>query len=202
MSQLASNRYGVALAPGGLILTQELLNTTSAGKPRLPDLLDDVEQAELWLAGAVNAWAQRTGRRAAPVGAVEIGEARLPRIRALRTRLRAALAGDREEGREVDGAGISGTITLTLRGGNAVDAEPRGDGLAWLKSTLLLETYLSQRDDTWRRLKVCRNPICRAAFYDQSNNNSGVWHNVHVCGNAANLRASRARRRDQVGAPR
>ncbi|MGV9881539.1 CGNR zinc finger domain-containing protein [Streptomyces sp. NPDC003006] len=48
-----------------------------------------------------------------------------------------------------------------------------------------------------RRLKTCRNPLCRVAFYDRSRNNSGVWHDVKTCGNAANLRAYRARRRGQ-----
>jgi predicted RNA-binding Zn ribbon-like protein len=33
------------------------------------------------------------------------------------------------------------------------------------------------------------------AFFDRSRNNSGVWHDVAACGNAINLRASRARRR-------
>jgi predicted RNA-binding Zn ribbon-like protein len=44
-------------------------------------------------------------------------------------------------------------------------------------------------------LKVCRNPRCRVAFYDRSRNNSGVWHDVRTCGNAANLRAHRERQR-------
>jgi predicted RNA-binding Zn ribbon-like protein len=42
---------------------------------------------------------------------------------------------------------------------------------------------------------VCRNPRCRVAFYDRSRNNSGVWHDVRTCGNAANLRAHRERQR-------
>lgn len=49
----------------------------------------------------------------------------------------------------------------------------------------------------WRRLKQCHNPDCRSTFYDRSKNTSGVWHSVKVCGNAANLRASRARRRER-----
>jgi predicted RNA-binding Zn ribbon-like protein len=46
-----------------------------------------------------------------------------------------------------------------------------------------------------RRLKICRNPRCRVAFFDRSRNNSGVWRDVRTCGNAANLRAYRARQR-------
>jgi predicted RNA-binding Zn ribbon-like protein len=200
MSQLASERYGVALAPGGLILTQELLNSISAGRPRLPDLLSTTELAEPWLGQVIAVWEQRTGRTAVPI---EAGESRLPRMRTLRAQLQAAAVQDPHDDSPVEMSEISGTVTLTLRGTSPVAASPRGDGLSWLKSTLLLETYLAQQDNTWRRLKICRNPACKVAFYDQSNNNSGVWHNVHVCGNAINLRASRARRRNnEVADPR
>jgi predicted RNA-binding Zn ribbon-like protein len=40
-----------------------------------------------------------------------------------------------------------------------------------------------------------RVKLCRSAFHDGSRNGSGVWHNVRTCGNTADLRASRARRR-------
>jgi predicted RNA-binding Zn ribbon-like protein len=53
----------------------------------------------------------------------------------------------------------------------------------------------SAQENTEWRLKLCRNPECAVAFYDRSKNSSAVWHNVKTCGNAANLRASRARRR-------
>jgi predicted RNA-binding Zn ribbon-like protein len=49
---------------------------------------------------------------------------------------------------------------------------------------------------TWMRLKLCHNPPCASAFHDRSKNNGGVWHDVKTCGNAVNLRASRARRRE------
>ena len=47
----------------------------------------------------------------------------------------------------------------------------------------------------WQRLKLCHNADCRAAFFDTSRNNSGVWHDVSTCGNTANLRAFRERKR-------
>jgi predicted RNA-binding Zn ribbon-like protein len=56
---------------------------------------------------------------------------------------------------------------------------------------------LSQQEGTWRRIKQCHKHGCDTTFYDRSKNNSGVWHNVKTCGNAENLRASRARRRDR-----
>jgi predicted RNA-binding Zn ribbon-like protein len=60
---------------------------------------------------------------------------------------------------------------------------------------VLGEIFRAQATGAWRRLKVCRNVACSGAFYDLSRNNSRVWHDVHRCGNIANLRASRARRR-------
>jgi predicted RNA-binding Zn ribbon-like protein len=45
------------------------------------------------------------------------------------------------------------------------------------------------------RLKICRNEVCSLSFYDRSRNNSGVYHDSRVCGNAMYLRASRARKR-------
>ncbi|MFF1285457.1 CGNR zinc finger domain-containing protein [Streptomyces sp. NPDC058299] len=43
-------------------------------------------------------------------------------------------------------------------------------------------------------MKTCRNPACGEAFYDRSRNGTRVWHDMKTCGNALNLRASRARR--------
>jgi hypothetical protein len=39
-------------------------------------------------------------------------------------------------------------------------------------------------------------------FYDSSKNQARVWHNTAVCGNLINLRASRARRREQASLAR
>lgn len=72
---------------------------------------------------------------------------------------------------------------------------PVGSGAAWAASAVWSEILLAQLDGAWSRLKLCRNEDCASAFYDTSRNNSGVWHDVRTCGNAANLRASRARRR-------
>ena len=78
---------------------------------------------------------------------------------------------------------------------NTVPAGPRDRGWRAIASVALIEVMEAQRVDTWRRLKTCREPLCRAAFYDRSRNNSRVWHDVHTCGNAVNLRAHRARQR-------
>jgi hypothetical protein len=50
----------------------------------------------------------------------------------------------------------------------------------------------------WTRLKACRNPPCSVVFYDNSKNQSRVWHNTSDCGNLVNLRAARVRQREQA----
>lgn len=72
---------------------------------------------------------------------------------------------------------------------------PRGSGWRLLASLAAIEVFKAQQDGSWSRIKTCRNPRCAVAFFDRSRNNSGVWHDVKVCGNAANLRAYRARQR-------
>nr|BFE77329.1 hypothetical protein GCM10020092_106300 [Actinoplanes digitatis] len=84
---------------------------------------------------------------------------------------------------------------------------PSGRGTRWLASALWAETLLAQQAGLWSRLKLCHNIDCRAAFFDTSRNNSGVWHDVSTCGNTANLRAFRERKRlmggsgSQLGGP-
>lgn len=87
-------------------------------------------------------------------------------------------------------------VELELAGPPAgVTATAHGRGAARLQSAVPLEVLRAQLEDSWRRLKSCRNPAGSVAFYDRTKNNNGVWHDVHACGNAANLRASRARKR-------
>ncbi|MEV7995484.1 CGNR zinc finger domain-containing protein [Streptomyces sp. NPDC086077] len=72
---------------------------------------------------------------------------------------------------------------------------PRGSGWRTVASLAAIEVFKAQLDGSWSRIKTCRNPRCAVVFFDRSRNNSGVWHDVKVCGDAANLRAYRARLR-------
>lgn len=49
---------------------------------------------------------------------------------------------------------------------------------------------------TWSRLKICRQPYCRWAYYDHSRNRSRAWCDMATCGNRAKARAFRARERN------
>ncbi len=59
----------------------------------------------------------------------------------------------------------------------------------------LLEAFLAQQNDTLTRFKTCGNDSYHVAFFDRTKNNNAVWHDFRYCGNAINLRASRARRK-------
>ncbi|KOV58123.1 CGNR zinc finger domain-containing protein [Streptomyces sp. MMG1121] len=195
MTWPATTRYGLDTAPGGLGLVQDLLNTVAAGSPRGPDMLDDLERAQAWVNDATAQWSAVTGQ---PVPEVVLDHGGLEELRAFRDDLHRLTAAAHDQAPE------EGTITTVLHTATAalqlgedglVRLDPRGTGWRRLASLILVATFEGQRADTRRRLKTCRNPRCRAAFYDRSRNNSGVWHDVKSCGNAANLRAYRARQR-------
>ncbi|PZG17081.1 CGNR zinc finger domain-containing protein [Nonomuraea aridisoli] len=199
MTWLATARYGLSPAPGGLGFVQDLLNTQPAGRPRQPDLFDDLASAQGWADAALKAWSEQTGRA---VPDVVLGEDDLDPLRRLRADLQAC-AGRHTTGADGDPAvppdtpavPRSAAAALRLGADGLVRLEPRGSGRQALASLALIAVVEAQGADTWRRLKACRNPRCQAAFFDRSRNNSAVWHDVRVCGNPANLRAHRARRR-------
>jgi hypothetical protein len=183
------------MAPGGVALVQEFLNTKAIGNHQ--DLLADPVLAQSWLSTAVQAWSTTRGGEEHPP---TLTAPDATKLRALRATIAGLVAED-----EVGSPGI-GSIpaSFALSDSGDVRLEPAGSGWRWLASALWGEILLSQHAGTWRRLKQCHTPECRSTFYDRSKNNSGVWHDVKVCGNAANLRASRARRRqhsDSTSAP-
>jgi predicted RNA-binding Zn ribbon-like protein len=185
----ASHRYLLASAPGGLGLVQDFLNTLRIQDYGL-DLLADTALARDWSAGALRAWSAVRGLDAEPPA---LNETDLAKLRALRATIAKLVTGEAPDGSR------KGSIpaSLTWSDTGAVRLEPAGTGWRWLASALWGEILLSQQDGTWRRLKQCHRHGCESTFYDRSKNNSGVWHDVKTCGNAENLRASRARRRDR-----
>jgi hypothetical protein len=168
----ATERYGLAPAEAGLALAQELINTKAAGGRA--DLLADP--------AAAGEWGRALG--------MPLTGRDLPRLRALRAAVAAAAGGPPARGRPAGTAGLRLDPATGL-----VELEPRGTGARSIAAEVLTGILLAQRDGSWARLKLCRKPACAVAFYDRSRNNSGAWHDVRTCGNQANLRASRARRR-------
>jgi CGNR zinc finger/Putative stress-induced transcription regulator len=185
----ASQRYGIAAAPGGLGLVQDFLNTRGiAGYGS--DLLADTALAGEWVADAVRTWSATRGADPPPP---TLDDADLAKLRAVRAQIDSLVAGEPPNGRSTGPVPAS----LVMSDHGVVRLEPSGTGWRWLASALWGEILLSQHADTWRRIKQCHNHRCGSTFFDRSKNNSGVWHDVKTCGNAANLRASRARRRER-----
>jgi predicted RNA-binding Zn ribbon-like protein len=48
-------------------------------------------------------------------------------------------------------------------------------------------------DDTWSRLKACRDETCLWAYLDTAKNRSRAWCSMRSCGNRAKVRAYRER---------
>ncbi|MFJ3492815.1 CGNR zinc finger domain-containing protein [Streptomyces sp. NPDC086091] len=210
--------FPIAMGPGGLALVQDFLNTGPATEPPVADLLADRDSAQGWLDAALDCWSRTTGLAAETVRLAE-GDAEL--LLALRTAVREALhARDLAPGggpsaeslptptptptaatpaspvaSAVGPLAVAGEVALRVGVDGTVTARPCGTGRTRLVSLLLLEAFQAQGRDTWRRVKVCRNARCPVAFYDRSPNASRVWHDVATCGNRANLRSFRERRR-------
>lgn len=200
MTWTATVRYGMEPAPGGLGFVHDFLNTAAAGKPRKADLLTEVGLATAWLAEA--------GEVLEGAAHCELGETDLAALRQLRDRLLAILvqAQEKADSTEHIGAG-SAAVTMAvplnadLLSDGTVRLVPRAKGWKYVAAGLLREIYRAQDADEWRRLKACRNERCPGVFYDRSRNNRGVWHDVRTCGNVANLRASRERKRAAQAGP-
>jgi len=182
-------RYVAVSAPGGLALVQGLLNTRATGSGA-PDLLDDCVTAQLWVTAGLREWAERTGSTPQEISLA--GE-ELEALRALRERVRRFIAG------ESTGVALAVPIMIIAEPDGTLRTAPSGAGIEWVESAVWGAVLMAQTLDTLPRLKLCRNAACSSAFYDRSKNNSGVWHDVHTCGNSANLRASRARRKELAG---
>ncbi|WP_306215389.1 CGNR zinc finger domain-containing protein [Actinoplanes sp. RD1] len=175
-----NTRYRVAVAPGDLRVVQELLNTAAKNGGRTPDLLDAPAPAAQWLS-AYGIAGDSPGVSA---------------LRTLRDTLRRSLL-ERDHGVGDTGPAaqdVPAAAPLLLAPDGTVRLDDRPDGIAALAGRVLLAVRDAQLTGAWRRIKLCRNPDCRVAFWDSSRNTSGAWHDVRTCGNVANLRNSRARR--------
>nr|WP_255645128.1 CGNR zinc finger domain-containing protein [Actinoplanes polyasparticus] len=191
MSWMASARHGVREAPAGLALLQELLNT----RPPMSygtDLLMEVDDAQRWLTEALATWSRVSGL---PAPTLLLSSSDLRSLRRLRSTFENVILAGGTGGPEGTLPPADVPVSLVPDADGWVRIVPAGRGTRWLASALWSEALLAQQAGLWPRLKLCNNIECRAAFFDTSRNNSGVWHDVSTCGNTANLRAFRERRR-------
>jgi hypothetical protein len=187
-----SRRLGLDLAPAGLCFVQDVVNSVAIPDFGIPDLLADTSVAQRWLTEALRSWSEQTDQ---PRCEMSMGERDLAPLRRLRADLRDWLV-------SADTASIhvpAKAMTVGIEAGHPV-YRPRGDGAAGVTALVGMEVLLASQAATAQRLKICMNPDCGAAFYDMSRNGSRVWHDVKTCGNVANLRALRARRREAATA--
>src|SRR5258708_38932107 len=191
MSDPATERFAAAPAPKSLRRVQSFLNTRSTGRLPSPDLLERPVSANRWL------------RTLDWPSTPRLNADDLTPLRALRESLQdqlgAGLVGAESPAARSDLVRHLANLRwrLKLEEGEYVLL---AEGVAWqqVAGTLMTDILLAQQHDLWPRLKACRNPHCSVVFYDSSKNQSRVWCNTSVCRNIHNLRASRARRREQA----
>jgi hypothetical protein len=189
MPDPATERYAAAPAPASLRRVQSFLNTRSTGRPPEADLLAGPASA--------NAWLRALGWPASP----RLTTDDLPPLYELRAALQAQLEADRAEwaGTRPDLARHLEKLRwgMTIEDGRLA-LSPEGEGWRQVAGTVLGDILVGQEHGLWGRLKACRNSPCSVVFYDSSKNQSRVWHNTSDCGNLVNLRAARARQREQA----
>ncbi|MEU4149131.1 CGNR zinc finger domain-containing protein [Streptomyces sp. NPDC026659] len=193
MNQLARARLRLpgATAPGGLVLVQELINTSSrpaAADSSIEDLLASEDAANRWLQAALGQWSSATGLEAPDLS---LSRRDLSALRRFRESIR-TLAGHGEADTVVL---APAPVALELGADGRIVYTTTAAGWRGVAALVLTELLLAQRTGVWRRLKACAYPSCGIAFYDASNNNSRIWHDVRTCGNRTNLAAARRRRR-------
>ena len=189
MSDLATERYAAAPAPALLRRVQSFLNTRSAGRPPEADLLAGPASANRWL--RTLDWPTKP----------RLSRDDLAPLTELRAALQAEVAAGPAASDQARRSDLARQLTklgwkLRLKDGHLALAV-EGAGWRQVAGTVLSDILIAQHHELWPRLKACRNPLCSVVFYDSSKNQSRVWHNTSDCGNLANLRASRARRRVQ-----
>jgi hypothetical protein len=164
-----TRRFGFRPAPpGGLALVQDFLNTREHAE-KGPDLLGDAKHANAWAANATRNWSALRGTQHPTLVLTDDDAAHL---RDLREVLDMVLTGSRI----MPPSHALGTAGIALGVAGEVSWMPTGSGWCWLASAIMGEVALGQEAGTWRRMTQCRNPMCRATFYDSSWDNSGVCH--------------------------
>lgn len=179
-------------APGELALVQAFINS-----------VDREEGIEEWPTPAhLERWlADRA--LIAPDDTAPLDDDDLARAIAMREALRDLIAwsnGDRSGTSPVErlhaAAGEPGRmLRAEADAGGRLTLVPVAAGLDGVFAQLLAIVARAQVDGTWARMRLCRNPGCRWAFYDASKNRSSVWCDMAMCGSRHKARVYRARHR-------
>ncbi|MDV2478519.1 CGNR zinc finger domain-containing protein [Rhodococcus zopfii] len=182
----------VGTAPGRLRWIEEFVNT------RRVDRDDIATPAQLvgWFHAhdLVTAAASATARQRDRAGHIREG-------------LRALIAGNnaepvaspRPDGLDPEAAAILAELAPSLPMALDVTGRPpqlipaSGDPIDAALTRLLIVVAEAVADDTWSRLKACREPSCRWAYYDHSRNRRRTWCSMELCGNRVKARTHQRR---------
>ena len=175
-------------APGQLALVQDLVNTHYGQKRHAHIELTGPDDLRVWLVA-----------RGLLADGTPVTEGDFRRVLLLREALRNLLRANNDM--EMPAAQIealnhlAGNAPLTVRfhHDGPPTLEPDITEVDGAIARLLGTVFTAMQDDTWLRLKVCRNEPCQKAFYDTSRNRSGEWCSMAVCGSRVKARAYRHR---------
>ena len=124
-------------------------------------------------------------------------KADLDRALALREALRELLRQNNTGEEATDAAAVMNDaaaraeLGLVLDEAGELHLDVRATGINAALGRIVAVAYGAMLDGSWGRLKVCRK--CCWAFYDPSNNRSGTWCSMQLCGNRSKTRAYRQR---------
>jgi predicted RNA-binding Zn ribbon-like protein len=131
----------------------------------------------------------------------ELSSADVGRLAALRESLRDLMAAN--NGMHISETSVAtwnelarrARVHPTLRSDGTIAIGSLADGADGALGTLLAAATRAMMDGTFDRLKACRNPDCRWAFYDRSPNGRRAWCETSAasCGSRHKMRAYRAR---------
>jgi hypothetical protein len=135
----------------------------------------------------------------------EVGDDDLVVARAVREALREMAGGNCGRAPSVaacstlDALSLASGLRPTFEPDGTVTLAPRVAGVGGGLGRLLGIVVATIGSGGWGRMKTCRNPSCRWAFYDATRNRSGVWCDMAVCGSRAKSGAYYGRRRAAPG---
>lgn len=174
-------------APEPLIAIQALANTYAFEADE--ELLSDPDAARKWLLDSGLATAETT------VSVTEWQQL-IDLRKAVRSQLEANLTGEPDSAADTGLRKLAEQHPVTFkvgeRGELELDVEPV-ESVGAVTAQMIGIIFQAQRQDQWRRLKVCASDECRWAFYDSSRNRGGTWCKMETCGNRINNRRYRQR---------
>ena len=177
-------------APGDLRIIQAFVNTARS----------DSKGEELGSARALTDWLARWDLLSR---GVELGPADFEAGLEIRAGFRSMILANHgvtpapEVVELLDRTSVAAPIHVRVGADGSTRREPGVEGLGEAWAHLFDIFALSQRDDRWRRLKLCARDGCRAAYYDFSNARLAKWCSAR-CGARGSSKTYRARKKRYI----